>query len=82
MAEDWTLQQLEHLDALTTAWLRRAWVEDDLPMLRWLLERLAALVTTQYMKLAEQKRVIETLIAVIDDQDDADAWDLGDERRW
>jgi hypothetical protein len=42
-----------------------------------------------YQVLGQQERLIQSLTAeletlkrVIDDQDDADLWDQGDERRW
>jgi hypothetical protein len=68
--------------------LTRPLTPGDLPALCWVVREQRRLIETDYVRLGQQKAVIESrdqeiaaLRALLADGDDAD-WDLGDERRW
>jgi hypothetical protein len=77
-----------HLETLVEALLSRVLTPADLPMLRQVVVEQRQLIEEAYRIVGKQKHLIESLTleneqlrAVIDDQDDAGAWDPED-LRW
>jgi hypothetical protein len=76
----WSIATLEELEARVDALLSRALGPGDLAEVCWALRIQSKVLDATFQALVQTAQENQTLRAILADQDDPSAWDLGDER--